>query len=116
MPGCGDSGPTLEIFSYDALLEKPPAAVNRPGLGHIAFETGDVGEARTEVLANGGQAVGEVVSLTTSAGGRVTWCYVRDPEGNLIELQMWDRPPGLSFRHAEEDRPGPEGAPLSYFP
>ena len=89
LPGCGDSGPTLEIFSYDALLEKPPAAVNRPGFGHIAFETGDVGEARAEVLANGGRAVGEVVSLTTSAGGRVTWCYVTDPEGNVIELQMW---------------------------
>jgi predicted enzyme related to lactoylglutathione lyase len=89
LPGCGDGGPTLEVFSYDALLKKLPAAVNRPGFGHIAFETGDVGEARAEVLANGGHAVGEVVSLTTSAGSRVTWCYVTDPEGNVIELQTW---------------------------
>jgi hypothetical protein len=25
----------------------------------------------------------------TSAGSRVTWCYVADPEGNVIELQSW---------------------------
>jgi catechol-2,3-dioxygenase len=33
--------------------------------------------------------VGEVVTLTTAAGRRVTWCYVTDPEGNIIELQSW---------------------------
>ena len=37
----------------------------------------------------GGTAVGEIVSLTTAAGARVTWCYVTDPEGNVIELQSW---------------------------
>jgi hypothetical protein len=41
------------------------------------------------VLAAGGSAVGEVVTLTTSAGGRVTCCYVTDPEENIIELQSW---------------------------
>jgi len=34
--------------------------------------------------------VGEVVTLTTSAGTQVTWCYVTDPEGNIIELQAWE--------------------------
>jgi len=89
LPGCGEIGPTLEIYSYDTMLEPPPVAVNRPGFGHIAFEVDDVDLARTEVLANGGRAVGEVVSLTTSAGTRVTWCYMTDPEGNVIELQKW---------------------------
>jgi predicted enzyme related to lactoylglutathione lyase len=89
LPGGGESAPTLEIYSYDELLERPPAGVNRPGFGHLAFEVDGVPEARGEVLAQGGGAVGEVVSLTTSAGGRVTWCYVADPEGNVIELQKW---------------------------
>jgi predicted enzyme related to lactoylglutathione lyase len=89
LPGHGESGPTLEIYSYDELLERPAAGVNRPGFGHLAFEVDGVPEARGEVLAQGGRAVGEVVSLTTSAGGRVTWCYVTDPEGNVIELQKW---------------------------
>jgi hypothetical protein len=33
--------------------------------------------------------VGEVVTLETAAGTRVTWCYVTDPEGNVLELQSW---------------------------
>lgn len=90
LPGFGDTSPTLEIFSYDDLLDRPPAAVNRPGFGHIAFQVDDVAAARTEVIAHGGGAVGEVVTLTTAAGGRVTWCYVTDPEGNGIELQRWE--------------------------
>ncbi|HTN70515.1 MAG TPA: hypothetical protein VMO00_05435 [Methylomirabilota bacterium] len=47
-----------------------------------------VSEARREVLCAGGKAVGDVVSLETSAGRTVTWCYVTDPEGNIIELQF----------------------------
>jgi hypothetical protein len=30
------------------------------------------------------------VTLTTSAGSTVTWCYVADPEGNIVELQRWN--------------------------
>lgn len=89
LPGWGDGGPTLEIFSYDPPAERPPAPVNRPGWGHIAFEVEDVAQARAAVLENGGGAIGEIVTLTTSAGARVTWCYVTDPEGNAIELQRW---------------------------
>ncbi len=33
--------------------------------------------------------IGEIVTLTTATGARVTWCYVTDPEGNIIELQSW---------------------------
>ena len=89
LPGHGSAGPTLEIFKYSSLLEAPPPAVNRPGFGHIAFEVASVAEARAAVLAAGGRAIGELVTLTTSAGARVTWCYVTDPEGNIVELQSW---------------------------
>jgi catechol 2,3-dioxygenase-like lactoylglutathione lyase family enzyme len=60
-----------------------------PGRGHIAFEVPSVPAARRDVLRAGGTAVGEIVALTTAAGARVTWCYVTDPEGNIIELQAW---------------------------
>lgn len=88
-PGHGDRGPTLEIFSYSVHAEGPAPVVNRCGLGHIAFEVASVAEARRDVLAAGGRAVGEVVTLTTAPGAQVTWCYVTDPEGNIIELQSW---------------------------
>ena len=91
LPGHGAEGPTLEIFNYNILKEKPDVAVNRPGFGHIAFSVDDVLSAREAVLAAGGQSVGEVVTLTTATGSKVTWVYVTDPEGNVIELQSWSK-------------------------
>ncbi len=92
LPGFGDKGPTLEIFSYDILKKRQPVAVNRPGFGHIAFSVSDVKKGRDDVLAAGGGSVGEIVTLGVQTGGRVTWCYVTDPEGNVIELQSWSNP------------------------
>ena len=89
LPGYGDSGPTLEIFNYHLLESRSKTAVNRPGFGHIAFSVDDVTMAQKAVLQAGGQAVGEIVTLQTATGAQVTWCYVTDPEGNVIELQAW---------------------------
>ena len=49
LPGLGDDGPTLELFSYSTLDDGPPPAVNRPGFAHIAFRVSSVEEARQEV-------------------------------------------------------------------
>jgi predicted enzyme related to lactoylglutathione lyase len=89
LPGPAEGGPTLEIFTYDPLTERVATAVNRPGFGHVAFEVDDVAAAQKAVLEAGGSAVGEVVTLQTASGAKVTWCYVTDPEGNIIELQSW---------------------------
>lgn len=88
LPGQGDNGPTLEIFSYELNDVLAPGLPNRTGYGHIAFIVPDVAAAKDAVLGAGGSDHGEIV--TTQAGSRkVTWVYVRDPEGNLIELQSW---------------------------
>jgi catechol 2,3-dioxygenase-like lactoylglutathione lyase family enzyme len=87
LPGSGEAGPTLEIFTYTIQESASAPKVNRPGLGHLAFSVRDVARARELVLAAGGRAVGEVVTLRLSTGAKVTWCYVTDPEGNVIELQ-----------------------------
>ncbi|GIV39273.1 MAG: hypothetical protein KatS3mg033_1073 [Thermonema sp.] len=92
LPGWGEEGPTLEIFSYNNLQESLPVAVNRPGYTHIAFEVADVAAIRRKVIAHGGSAVGDIVTLTARNGAKVTWCYMRDPEGNMIELQRWSKP------------------------
>lgn len=89
LPGYDESGPTVEIFTYDQLAERSPTAANRPGFGHLAFSVTDVAAARAVVLAAGGQPVGQVVTVAVKGGGNVTWCYVTDPEGNILELQSW---------------------------
>jgi predicted enzyme related to lactoylglutathione lyase len=88
-PGYGDEGPTLEIFQYNHQEERPKTAINRPGFAHIAFAVDDVESARDAVIAAGGGVVGEVVSVQVSGAGRVTFVYLTDPEGNIIELQSW---------------------------
>jgi predicted enzyme related to lactoylglutathione lyase len=89
LPGHGPEGPTLEVFQYSELASETKAAVNRPGFAHVAFSVTNVPEARAEVLSHGGSPVGDVVTLATATGSPVTWCYVTDPEGNVIELQSW---------------------------
>ena len=93
LPGYGENGPTLEIFHYTTLESRGKTAVNRPGFGHIAFSVEDVAAAQKAVLQTGGRAIGEIVTLQLATGAKVTWCYVTDPEGNIIELQSWARLP-----------------------
>jgi predicted enzyme related to lactoylglutathione lyase len=89
LPGHGADGPTLEIYQYERSEDRPPTAANRLGLAHVAFAVDDVEAARRQVLANGGGEVGDIVTLMTADGRRVTWCYLTDPEGNILELQSW---------------------------
>jgi predicted enzyme related to lactoylglutathione lyase len=87
LPGYGENGPTLEIFSYNQFADEGTKAVNRPGYSHLAFRVDDVQEAVGEILKLGGKLVGEVVTTSVSGGKSITWCYMADPEGNIFELQ-----------------------------
>ena len=89
LPGRGQEGLTLEIFQYNYEEGRPEPAVNCPGFAHIAFAVEDVEAARDAVIAAGGKVVGEIVSVQIPPAGTVSFVYVRDPEGNIIELQRW---------------------------
>jgi len=89
LPGFGDDGPTLEIFSYDRLMETQLPATNQCGFAHIAFAVDDVDEALLAVTAAGGSAVGDIATAEVNGVGVIRMVYARDPEGNIVELQKW---------------------------
>jgi len=89
LPGGGENGPTLEIFQYLPEGQAAARAVNRPGFGHIAFAVEDVAAAREAVLAAGGGEVGPLTTVPVAGAGTITFVYLTDPEGNILELQRW---------------------------
>lgn len=91
LPGYGDTGPTIEIYTYSAVVAQDKPTANRAGYGHIAFAVDDVKQALEAVLRAGGTRLGEIVSADVQGAGRITFTYARDPEDNIIELQHWER-------------------------
>jgi len=89
MPGAVPDGPTLEIFSYDELVERGMPTANRCGFAHLAFAVDDVDQALEAVIAAGGGAVGRVATTDVGGVGLLRVVYARDPEGNIVELQKW---------------------------
>ena len=79
--GVSGPEPTLTAKTHTNLtpnVDRPEPVANQIGLGHIAFEVEDI-EA----------AVEEVVTTDVPGRGQFTFACVRDPEGNIIELQRW---------------------------
>ena len=89
LPGHGDNGPTLEIYTYTSLVPQTPPVANRIGYGHLAFTVEDVPETLRAVVAAGGSRLGDVVTVPVENVGTLQFTYARDPEGNLLELQHW---------------------------
>lgn len=88
LPGYGEEGPVIEIFTYNIHKERTETASNKPGFGHIAFSVDDVQAARDAVLAAGGGVLGDIVHVEIPGLGRIKFVYAKDPEGNIIELQQ----------------------------
>lgn len=76
----------IEFWQYSAPQGKPPID-NRPacdaGLTHMCFDIADV-QAAYERLAPAGVPF---LSPPQNLGSVIT-CYIRDPDGNLIELRQ----------------------------
>jgi len=89
LPGGGPDGPTLEIYSYDDMEVRPPSMPNDTGYGHLAFSVNDISTAVQDVVDHGGTLLGQIATTTVTGVGDLEVIYVRDPEGNIIELQTW---------------------------
>lgn len=115
LPGHGDDGPTLEIFQYDDMPKGHPSAPNLPGFAYVAFAGDDVEATARAVFERGGSAIGKLVRRELPGVGVLTFQYVADPEGNLIELQHRDEAPRKERLEAclrrilRTHRPAPSG-------
>jgi len=91
LPGY-DNGPTLEIFEYEPeLLADNKHPLNGQGLGHLAFHVDSVQDVLEKLLENGGEQLGDLVIQDYGELGILAVVYTRDPEGNIIEIQNWQR-------------------------
>ncbi len=78
----------LEIFSYTDMVEQSQTYPNTQGFTHIAFTVDNLEEIVQKVLQQGGSLVGDVVEKSFPNSGTFALVYLRDPEGNIIELQQ----------------------------
>lgn len=90
LPGYPKNGPSLEIYEYENFENTEHLMPNQRGYTHIAFEVDNVVSALERVLENGGIELGSIIEKETPAG-YLTFVYVRDPDGNIIELQSWNK-------------------------
>ena len=84
LPGRGDRGPILELYSVEG--EVPDSWDYVPGHGQLAFEVEDLETSIGRVIAEGGSNLGEVVEWQAPSGTVARFVYMRDPEGNIIDL------------------------------
>ena len=89
LPGYDEKHPTLEIFSYDDMINAENHRINQCGIAHLAFEVENVAETLKKVLDAGGGQIGELVNASYADGRKAQFVYATDIEGNIIELQSW---------------------------
>jgi len=91
LPGYGENGPTLEIYQYAKIKNQTAVSPNQRGFGHIAFEVESVASMVEKIIEHGGSKNGVITSRNIEGVGVISFIYVRDPDGNLIELQNWKK-------------------------
>ena len=90
-PGYGEDGPTLEIFNYNFMPQTKAITSNTPGFSHIAFSVDDVKKTAELAFNNGAKKLGDYTEKEIPNVGTVIFWYIRDPEGNIVEIQSWKK-------------------------
>jgi catechol 2,3-dioxygenase-like lactoylglutathione lyase family enzyme len=80
-PDGSDMFEVVRFRSPPAGTREAAPAANRPGLRHVAFKVDDLRGVVDRVRAAGWETVGEIVEFNP-----FLLCYVRGPEGLIVEL------------------------------
>ena len=81
-PDGSDTFEVVRFHSPSASAQEVAPAANRPGLRHDAFTVDDVRGVVDRVREAGWETVGEIVDYENT----FLLCYVRGPEGLIVEL------------------------------
>jgi catechol 2,3-dioxygenase-like lactoylglutathione lyase family enzyme len=90
-------GPMLELIRYLNYPADRAARNSTVGAAHLCFATPDIAAAQRELLSAGAQFLSAPHEDTFG----VQWVYLRDPDGNVVEL-IQDPP----SQHGPEDQHG----------
>ena len=90
LPGYTD-GPTLELFQYEPEADREKPYPNTPGYGHLAFSVSAVEKTAQKIIEYGGDWVGELTRVEIKGVGMLVFAYMRDPEGNILEIQRYEK-------------------------
>ena len=81
------NGPTLELFEYSVVEQRPVARPCDLGFQHLALMVDDIDAAAARIVAAGGEALAGPTDLTyLEAGPGNKFLYMRTPWGSTIEL------------------------------
>ena len=90
LPGYGENGPTLEIYQYPEIIASGKPAANKKGFSHIAFQVTEMNVILEKALKYGAKKIGELTTHPVENVGLLTFIYISDPDGNIIEIQNWN--------------------------
>jgi predicted enzyme related to lactoylglutathione lyase len=86
LPGYED-GPAIEIISYNQTsFRRHDIIPNLQGVTSLVFHVDSVNNILQKALVHGGQQAGITVTETIDNLGKFTAAYIRDPEGNIVEV------------------------------
>jgi catechol 2,3-dioxygenase-like lactoylglutathione lyase family enzyme len=77
----GPGGSVIELFEFDPKTKASPAIWNAPGYTHVAMNVSGVAGWVERLKAKGVKFV-----IPPHKTGNVDWVFLRDPDGNLVEL------------------------------
>lgn len=79
-------GIVIELFCFSELVAAEPVVWNQPGYHHICLKVKSVPEAYQEMTAGGVEFFFEPAVKGDPINNQY-WIFLKDPEGNMIELQ-----------------------------
>ncbi|WP_343211556.1 glyoxalase/bleomycin resistance/dioxygenase family protein (plasmid) [Aliisedimentitalea scapharcae] len=77
----------LELLEYSETAPRTRPRVNEPGWGHLSFAVPDIHQTCVQIIGHGGEWQGDITNLGSDTAPFLA-IYMRDPEGNILELEQ----------------------------